>query len=47
MEKKEENNTEVIQIVCHCRNLGKFKPSSYGDDIPKQEKVFPFDAPCI
>ena len=23
-----------------CFDLGKFKPSSYGDDIPKQEKVF-------
>lgn len=52
MTRKQDGNLEVNQSPIfhppdYCRYMGKFKSSPYGNDMPKQEKVSPFDAPCI
>ena len=50
MKRKQDVNLEANQSFTptgYCRYMGKSKYSSYGNDIPKWEKISPFDAPCI
>ena len=48
MKRKQVVNLEAnVHPTGYCRYMGKSKYSSYGNDIPKWEKISPFDAPCI